>query len=111
MVKVRVNGEAVDGERSVKLFEVFNTAHRSLLVLATDRAESIEMAYRANHIHFIWNRKDISYPHVAEVHNPIIDPKLANHGDLIQVAIARRLRGTVNVDGGHLYVGNQIVSA
>ena len=97
------------GETSVKLFEVFNTAHRSLLVLASDKAEAIDVAYGANHLHFVWSRKDKNYPHAAELRSPANERKLAYHLDLIELAIGRRLRGVVRLDGECLYVGHELV--
>ena len=109
MTKVRVNwGPTTDGS-PVRLFQVYNTAYRNLHVLAPDERTAIEIAYTANHIHRIWDRKDKSYPHAAEVRNPSNDPRLAYHADLIEIAISQRLRGSVHIDGEKLYVGSQLV--
>jgi hypothetical protein len=109
MTKVRVNWGPPANEDPVRLYEIYNSASRSLLVLATDRAEAIEMAYTPNHIHFMGDRKDKSYPHAAEVRNPANERRLAYHLALIQLAVARRLRGSVHIDGENLYVGDQLI--
>lgn len=96
-------------ESSVQLYEVYNTAHRSLLVLAPDKSTALDIAYNANHTHWILDRKDKSYPHVAEVREPLNQGKLANCGAAIQTAIAERLQGTVHLEGDHVCVGYQIV--
>ena len=107
MSKVRIGGAAAD--QPVKLFSVFNTAHRNLMVLATSRDDAVQIAHGANHVHFIWDRKDKNYPNAAEVCDPHNDRQLAYHVDLLEAAIAQGLRGTVHLDGEHLYVGHCIV--
>ena len=109
MAKVRINWGAAPEDRPVRLFEVYNTAHRSLLVLAPDRSSAIEIAHSANHIHWIWNRKDISYPHAAEVRDPLRHEDLADCVEPIQAAIAQRLQGTVHREGDHVCVGYQVL--
>ena len=105
MSKVRIRWETAAEENSVKLFEVYNTAHRSLLVLAADRATALKIAYNANHIHFISGRKDRAYPHVAEVRTPSTYRELANCGASLDAAIAQRMQGTLHPEGDYVCVG------
>jgi hypothetical protein len=109
MTKVGVYWGPAPDERSVKLYDVYNTAHRSLLVLASDRLKAIEIAYAANHIHSIWNRKDKNYPHADEVRNLSSDCRLADSADSIRSAIAQRLQGTVHLESGRMFVGYELV--
>ena len=109
MAKVRVNWGPAPEVVSVKLFQVWNTSNKGLYVLAPDRKTAESVALTANHIHNVWPRKDPWGLHVAEVHGPAHERKLAYHLDLIQAAIEQRLQGTVHLNGADLYVGDQLV--
>lgn len=108
MAKVRVSWEPAADDLPVKLFEVYNTAHNGLLVLAVDRSTALDIAYAANHIHFIWSRKDKSYPHVAEVRDPSSHRKLADCAGSVQSAIVQCVQGTVHSEGDHVCIGYEV---
>jgi len=102
-------GPAPD-DSSVRLYEIYNTAHNSLLVLAIDRSTALKIAYSANHILSVWDRKDRSYPHISEVKVPSSHRKIADRAPAIELAISQRLQGTVHFEGGGLRIGSQVVS-
>ena len=107
MAKVPVG--PIYSKEPVRLYEVYNTAHRSLPVLALDERAATEIAYAANHVHNLgFFRKDRNYPHVAEVKRPLRG-KFAECSQAIQEAIARRLQGTVRLNGGGITVGNELI--
>lgn len=104
--KVRVNwGQLGDG-RAAKLWAAYNSNHNSLYVLAPDRSTALEIAYGANHIHRMWDRKDKSYPHAEEIEKPW-GRDLEDHWNLIEVAMMRGEQGTVHFDDGQLLIGNK----
>ena len=111
MSKVPVNWGATAHDRSVKLYEIYNTAHQSLLVLAPDRDTALKIAHTANHVHWVWPRKDTSYPHVAELHDPFSRGRFADSRDSITIAIDRRLQGTVHFNDERVFVGEEAISA
>jgi hypothetical protein len=92
----------------LKLYQIYNTSHRSLLVLASDARNATDTAYAANHLHYMWQRKDRSYPNVSEVKAPY-DDKLAACWKAIEVAISKRLTGVVHLDDGYIRVGGEKV--
>jgi hypothetical protein len=110
MAKVRVNWGSLESGCSVKLFKVYNTAHRSLLVLARDEKEAMSVAYTANHIYSPYPKTAESYSRMAyEVRCPTSEVP-QSHWPLVQLAIERRLQGTVHIEDRHLAVGYEVIA-
>jgi len=107
MAKVRVNWGPAPEDCSVSLFAVYNTAHRSLYVLARDWRTAMSVAYTANHVYDPSPKMAETYGrHVEEVKGPYSSELLA-HWKSIEQAIARRVEGTVHFEGDHISVGTE----
>lgn len=106
--KCKINLGVAHPDQTVKLFSVYNTSHNSLYVLAPDLKVAMSIAHSANHIHGIFDRKDRSYPHGQEVRAPFGEEMKALWG-LVELAITRRLQGTVHFDGGQVCVGKEVI--
>ena len=108
MAKFPVNRGVCDNNFSVKLFSVFNTSQKQLLVLARDRSTAISISQQANHIHNIVFRKDGCYPNVEEM-RPSLTGINVTHREALQRAIIQRLEGTVHFIDEHLAIGTDII--
>ncbi|OWR01421.1 hypothetical protein [Sphingopyxis witflariensis] len=106
--KCRIGLGAADPNQTVKLFAVYNTSHNSLYVLAPDLKAAMSIAHSANHIHGVFDRKDRTYPHGQEVRAPFGEQMAASWG-LVELAIERRLQGTVHFDGAEVWVGKEVI--
>ncbi len=107
MTKVPINRGP--SESSVALYKIFNTSHRSLLVLAANKNAAKEIAYAASHIHYLgFLRKDRCYPDVSEIREPF-DCQLADCAAAIRKAIDRRIEGTVHLHDGYVTVGQEVI--
>ena len=109
MAKVRVNwGPAPEG-CSVNLFDVINTSSNRLLVLARDGQTAMRVAHTANHVYDPKVTMATYYSRRAEkAVRPF--PRSPHFENLIQIAMARRLEGTVHCDGDKLFVGEQLIT-
>jgi hypothetical protein len=109
MAKVLVNWGPTNDDSPVSLFVVFNTAHRSLYVLARDWRIAMSVAYTANHVYDPTPKIADTYGrHVDEVKSPH-SSELEHHWRAIEAAIARRLEGTVHFSNGHVSVGHESI--
>ena len=109
MVKVRVNWGAATEDRTVKLFEVFNTSHNRLYVLAPDRRTAMLIAHTANHVYDPSEKIALDYSRTVNEVKSACQSELLEHWKCIQKAIARRLQGTIHFDEGRLSIGDEIV--
>ena len=110
MAKVKVNWGPADSDCSVRLFQVYNTAHKPLDVLARDEARAMSVAWTANHVYDLEMKHADNYSRYAyEVRSP--NARLANHWSHIQEAIAQRLEGTVHLEDDSISVGDQLVAS
>src|SRR5690242_1613909 len=98
MAKVRVNwGPAPEG-CSVKLFTVWNTNHNCLQVFARDSKTAMSIACTANHVYGTSTK-------IADNYSRIVDEVKPPYTGAIQLAVARRLEGTVHFEDDQLFVG------
>jgi hypothetical protein len=110
MSKVRVNWGRLPEDRSVKLFEVYNTSHNSLYVLAPDEVTAMSIACSANHVYSPAAKiADNSSRFAYEVRGAM-PVKLRAHQDSVRLAIAQRLQGTVHVENGQVTVGHEVIA-
>ena len=74
MTKVRVNWGPLEENCSVKLYEVYNTSHNSLLVLACNESTAMSIAYTANHIYSPYVKIAENYTRKThEVRDPVAE--------------------------------------
>jgi hypothetical protein len=103
--KVKINLGATPADESVDFFVVWNSSGRKLYVLAKDLANAVQIAHASNHIHYM----DVGYS------KDVLASKLnwRNLSDFkpyrrqLEVAIARRLQGTLHLVDGGLAVGDE----
>jgi len=109
MAKVRINwGRPEDGSE-VRLFQVYNTSHNKLYVLARDAKAAMSVAYSANHIYSPSVQYTPSTSRAAyEVKHPLGE-ELTASWDAIQEAIAHGAEGTVHFERGKILIGNEVV--
>ena len=86
MAKVRVNWGPSEPGYSIKLFEVFNTSHKTIYVLARDDRTAMSVAHCANHVYSPNVKYADNYSRAAyEISQP--SEELSGCWDLIQQAI------------------------
>jgi hypothetical protein len=110
MPKVRVNWGRLDADQEVKLYVIYNTVHRSLYVLAPDRAAALEIDHTANHIHSpTWSflRKDKCYPYAEEIKGAI-HGQISDNWSSIEQAIEQRAVGTLHFVDGQFLIGDEV---
>ncbi|MGQ0590276.1 MAG: hypothetical protein ACT4N8_12225 [Sphingosinicella sp.] len=109
MTKCRVNwGRSEDGE-AVRLWEIYNTSFNNLFVLAKDRNEALSIAHAAGHIYYTTNTLFDQGRRAYEVTGP--SSNMSNsHWDMVQLAINRRVQGTVHFDGEQVAVGREVIA-
>ena len=105
----RVDLGALDSG-SVSLYEVYNTSHRSLLVLAKDHETARSIAWSAAHIYHTDNGLNSEDRNVYEVRSRPSHGTLHDHWTTLQAAISQRLQGTVQLADGRVIVGNTEVN-
>ena len=91
----------------VGLYEVFNTSHRSLLVMAKDRDSALNIAWAACHIRHTDNGLLSEGRSVHEARAKFYAPIC----ERLQRAISRGLQGTVSVINDVVYVGQTEIEA
>ena len=110
MTKVRVNWGPAPEPCAVRLFSVYNTSHKELLVLARNAETALSIAGTANHVYGLGSsRKDSNYPHAAEIRTPF--GRLIGYWTCIQHAVSRRLEGTLHLQDGLVAVGDEVIEA
>jgi hypothetical protein len=92
-----------------KAFEVYNTAHRSLLVLAEDCVTARSIAWSAAHIYHSDSGLEGEHRNIHEVKSPRIDFS-SDHWALVQKAATEGRQGTIVVVDGHVLIGDSEVS-
>lgn len=106
MAKVRINCGVAPNGCVVKLFGVYNTSHKEMLVLARDFREALKIAGSANHFYALGSvRKDFNYPRAEEIRGPF--GYLSSYWNLIQEAASNRIEGTVHLENGSVTIGYQ----
>ena len=111
MTKCRANWGALPEGSAVSIFDVINTAFKHLYVIAPDEKTAMAVACSANHVlgtHEIHEDHYFRAPHKVD---PADDKNLQPHQNAIQLAMARRLQGTLHFDRGRLFVGDEVIEA
>ena len=89
------------------LFEVFNTSHRPLLVLAKDRDLALNIAWTAEHI----RHTDTGLTSEGRDAHQMKPATYHQFERQLEAAVAQRLPGTVRVDGEDVFVGHTKVQS
>jgi len=101
-------GELPVGE-SVTVFDVINTQFRHLFVIAKDAQTAMSVAQSSGHIR---GTEEIHNDYYFRSPTPIdfaSHQQLGEHADAIQVALNRRLQGTLHLIDGQVVVGNEVI--
>ncbi len=109
MSKVRVNWGRLPEDRSVKLYEIYNTSHNSLYVLAPDEVTAMSIACSANHVYSPASKIADNYSRLAYEVRGAMPAKLRAHQDSVKLAIAQRLQGTIHVENDQIMVGHEVI--
>jgi hypothetical protein len=106
LAKCRVEWPRAADNEEVRLFTVFNTSHNSLLVLASDEQEAMQIAQSGNHVHGTRTIQALNYDRMCH---------LASSWDLranewavplVEQAIADKKKVTIEFDKDGVWVGN-----
>ena len=110
MAKMRANwGRTPDGI-SVKVYLVYNTANKSIYVLARDKTTAMLIAQAANHI---YNAEVIHADNYGRDCNEVTSRhpgELKNYWDSVERAVASRVEGTLHIENGKIAVGYEVVA-
>ena len=109
MAKCRVNWGAVPEGSSVSVFEVTNTSMKHLFVIAENEKSAMAIAHTANHVFGTHEIHEDNYFRAAHGVNALENNTLLPFSDAIELAIARRLQGTLHFDNAQLSVGNEVI--
>jgi hypothetical protein len=90
---------------STKTFEVYNSAHGSLLVLAEDSETARSIAWSAAHIYHTDNGLKGEDRNVHEVKTPSAGISF-DHWALVQKAASEGRQGTIMVVDGRILIGD-----
>ena len=90
---------------STKTFEVYNTAHRPLLVLAEDSETARSIAWSAAHIYHTDDGLNGEDRNVHEVKSPSANFS-SDHWALVQKAASDGRQGTIIIVDGHVLIGD-----
>jgi len=110
MTKCRANWGALPEGVTVKIFKVVNTSFKHLYVIAQDEQSAMAVACSANHILGTEEIHGDYYFRAAWRVDPTEDKNLQEFVKPIQMAIARRLQGTLHIDNGQVFVGCEVIS-
>ena len=91
------------------LFVVYNTAHKSLYVLAKDQEEARSIAWSACHIRYTDNGLN-GEGRGVHLLGFGLSFELAPHWDVIQKTAAKGGRGTVTLENDVVFIGHTAVS-
>jgi hypothetical protein len=107
--KVRVNWGGLPEGRSVSMHVIWNSAFQRLYVLAENEKTALQIANVANHIHYMDGgfSKDVAcFKGRLESFPGYTDARVE-----LDIAVARRLQGTLHLDGGKLAIGDEVIVA
>jgi hypothetical protein len=111
MVKCRANWGALPEGSTVSIFDVVNTAFKHLYVIAQDEKSAMAVASSANHVLGTDEIHGDYYFRAAEKVDPTQEKNLRQFAEAINLAMARRLQGTLHFDDGQVSVGDEVISA
>ena len=106
MTKCRVDWPRAAENEEVKLFNVSNTSHKSLLVLALDEQEAMRIAQSANHVHGTQTIHALGYDRMCNLASPWDLRANERFVPLIEQAIADKRRVTIEFGDDGVWIGN-----
>jgi hypothetical protein len=110
MVKVRANWGSLPEGSTVSVFDVVNTGFKHLYVIAQDERTAMAVARSANHVLGQGEIHEDYYFRAARKIDPEQDRNLQPFSQGIRLAAARRLQGTLHIDDGQVWAGDEVIS-
>ena len=111
MVKYWANWGALPEGSSASVFSVCNTSHNHAYVIAEDEKSAMAVACSAGHVRGTSNIDKDYYWRNATLVDPTKVPSLQKFESEIQLAVNRRLQGTLHFEESQVLVGNEVIKA
>ena len=109
MVKCRVNRGPLPEGLTVAIFQVVNTAFKHIYVIAEDEKSAMGVAWAANHVHGNHEIHEDYYFRAAHKVNLDKDKNLQKFSVALELAMDRRLVGTLHFDDDRVWVGEEVI--
>ena len=93
-----------------RLYSVFNTSHRSLLVMAESSEAALSLAWTAGHIRHTDNGLKSEGRDAHEVYSPPQAGPLHDHWSVVQDAASKGFSGAVEFAEERISIGNKVIA-